>query len=73
MLAGDPATSAITVSHFDIFPKPISIPASYTTAYDITVHRMIEKNSHLSFNVTWDKKLLGKYQAIPCNRGIGSW
>lgn len=73
VLTGDPATRAITVSHFDIFPKPIAIPGNITADYDITIHRRIENNSHLKINVTWDKKLLGNWHAVPCSRSVGTW
>ncbi|CAG2229579.1 SLIT2 [Mytilus edulis] len=70
---GDPATRVITVSHFDIFPKPIAIPGNITTDYDITIHRRIPTNTHYRLNVTMEKKLLGNWHSVPCSRGVGTW
>lgn len=73
VLVGDPATRVITVSHFDIFPKPIAIPGNITTDYDITIHRRIPTNTHYRLNVTMEKKLLGNWHSVPCSRGVGTW
>lgn len=73
MLSGDPATRAVTVSFFDLSPKPIQIPGNITSAYDITIHRRIGQNSHLRLNVTMDKKLLGRWHPVPCNYHVGTW
>lgn len=70
---GDPATSAITISHMGMFPKPLHIPGEITTAYDITINRRIGQTSHLVFNVTWEKKILNSWHVVRCQNGLGSW
>ncbi|CAG2230965.1 unnamed protein product [Mytilus edulis] len=70
---GDPATRAITFSHFDLSPKPILVPGNITTAYDITIHRKIAKSTHLRLNVTMDKKLLHNWHTVPCAHRVGTW
>ncbi|XP_071137081.1 uncharacterized protein [Mytilus edulis] len=69
----DPATRAITFSHFDLSPKPIRVPGNITTAYDITIHRKIAKSTHLRLNVTMDMKLLGHWHIVPCKTRVGTW
>lgn len=70
---GDPATSAITISHMGMFPQPLHIPGEITTAYDITINRRIGQTSHLVLNVTWEKKFLNGWLGVPCRNGLGSW
>ncbi|XP_063404376.1 ganglioside GM2 activator-like [Mytilus trossulus] len=66
------STRILTLTNFDLSPKPVKLPGNITVDLVGTLSRRLPANTHYKLNVTMDKKLLGHWHAVPCNKKVGT-